>query len=218
MEGFYERRIFPWVLGIADRAFRQQRGEVLARATGRVLEIGIGTGTSLPFYTPAVTELVGIEPSEALRRKCQAYAREGSHSVKSLSVQEGDAQALRFADHEFDSVVAFLVFCTIPDPVAAAKEVFRVLKPGGKLFFFEHVIAETEQMPGDSVVQHRLANWQRRWNPLWNKVGCGCHLIRDTRKVFSDQGFQFEDYSAYRHPKIIGLVSPVIQGTAIKPL
>ena len=71
---------------------------------------------------------------------------------------------------------------------------------------------------GDSVVQHRLANWQRRWNPLWNKVGCGCHLIRDTRKVFSDQGFQFEDYSAYRHPKIIGLVSPVIQGTAIKPL
>ncbi|PIE43459.1 MAG: SAM-dependent methyltransferase [Gammaproteobacteria bacterium] len=211
---FYEKTIFPWVLKVADRAFRRQREEVLSRASGRVLEIGVGSGISLPFYSAGVSELVGIEPSHALRDKCHD-AKHGFAGA-SVSIEHGDAQALTYPDESFDTVVAFLVFCTIPNPEAAAREVYRVLKPGGKLFFFEHVSAATE-MASDKRSARSLAKWQERLNPLWNRVSCGCNLNRDTYQLFHNQGFHFHDYQAYRHPGIISLVSPVIQGCAFKP-
>ncbi len=214
---FYEGHIFPWALRIAERAFRHQREEVLSQAVGKVLEVGIGTGISLPYYTRAVTELVGIEPSEALRMQCQNSLRHSTPACQRVTIVDGDAQALNFDTSSFDSIVAFLVFCTIPDPHTAARELFRVLKPGGKMFFFEHVSATTAHMPGEEKSLRSLAKWQQRMNPVWNKVGCGCNLTRDTRDVFLQQGFHFERCEAYRHPKILGLVSPVIQGVAVKP-
>ncbi len=204
---FYENNIFPWVLNIADKAFRQEREEILGSARGRILEIGIGSGISLPFYSAQVEHIVGIEPSEALLTKAQQAARSAPAIAHKLSLQAGDAQNLQFDDNSFDTVIAFLVFCTIPDPDKAAEEVFRVLKPGGSLIFFEHVKA-----PSDS-----LARWQNRLNPVWNKIGCGCNLNRTTQTVFERQGFRFESIDAFYHPKIIRLVSPVIKGVAKKP-
>ncbi|PID42314.1 MAG: SAM-dependent methyltransferase [Proteobacteria bacterium] len=212
---FYENKIFPWALKLADRAFRRQREEVLSRASGRVLEIGVGSGISLPFYSTAVSELVGIEPSQALRDKCQDVEH-GFHDSR-LSIEHGDAQALTYPDESFDAVVAFLVFCTIPDPEAAAREVYRVLKPGGKLFFLEHVSAMTEGMGEGRHSALKIARLQERLNPFWKKISCGCNLNRDTGQLFLDQGFHFQDYQAYHHPGIIRFVAPVIQGCAFKP-
>ena len=118
----------------------------------------------------------------------------------------GDAQQLTFQDNSFDTAVAFLVFCTIPDPQKAAKELFRVLKPGGQLLFFEHVAAEKPS----------TARWQARLNPYWNKVACGCHLNRDTTKIFEDAGFEFDEFKKYHLPKAPSVVSTVIQGRAVK--
>lgn len=203
---FYESNVFPWVLKVADRAFRREREEILGSARGRILEIGIGSGISLPFYSAQVEQVVGIEPSEALLLKAHQAAKNVPAMAGKVSLQAGDAQDLQFADNSFDCVVAFLVFCTIPDPEKAAKEVFRVLKPGGSLIFFEHVQAPSE----------RLARWQNRLNPVWNKLGCGCNLNRTTQEVFEQQGFHFESIDAFYHPKIIRLVSPVIKGVAKK--
>lgn len=204
---FYESKIFPWVLKVADRAFRRDRAEVLGQAHGRVLEIGVGTGTSLPYYADTAEEIVGIEPSGHLLQHSHNVARSIPGLHDKVILQEGDAHALAFESNSFDSVVAFLVFCTIPDANRAAAEVFRVLKPGGSLLFFEHVRAPSK----------KLSAWQDRVNPLWKKVGCGCHLNRSTKEVFQKAGFEFERIEEFYHPKIIKLVSPVIKGVAKKP-
>lgn len=204
---FYEERIFPHVMEWGTRPFRRSCQQALMQAQGRVLEVGVGTGANLAYYTPAVTEVVGIEPVDSML----AHARkrlEKSPPAFRWQLQQADARELPFDDASFDSVVAVLVFCTIPDPARAAAEVFRVLKPGGKLVFFEHVLA-----------QHAgVARWQHRLNPAWRKMACGCEINRDTRALFENAGFHFEKLREWNHEKAISLVAPVISGVAVRPL
>ena len=206
---FYEDTIFPILLDTLTIGLRQQRQEVMQAASGRVLEIGIGTGANLPFYTDRATEIVGIEPSRALLDRARARVHHLPPTRQATIVlQQGSAEQLPFSDHEFDSAVACLVFCTIPQAAAAAQEMYRVLKPGGTVLFFEHVRASNA----------RLTRWQDRCNNLWKKFACGCHINRDTKGLFAQVGFQYQALREYHHPtfRFLTLCAPVIQGVAIK--
>jgi len=101
-----------------------------------------------------------------------------------------------------------LVFCSVPDVEQAAKEVFRVLKPEGKLLFFEHVHSWEKS----------LARLQNRINPLWRKIAGGCDLTRDTKLLLEQTGFSFLEIEEYIHDDSLKLTSPKIQGIAIKPI
>jgi ubiquinone/menaquinone biosynthesis C-methylase UbiE len=170
-----------------------------------VLEIGIGTGANLPFYGPAATEVVGLEPSLAMLADAEKVAA-GLGGPTRFSFVVGGAEALPFPDQSFDTVIACLVFCTIPEHEAAAREAFRVLKPGGEFLFFEHVAH-----PRASV-----RRWQDRLNPAWKKLACGCNLNRDTAAVFRQAGFRFAELDAFEHPKVPALAGAIIRGKATR--
>jgi len=198
----YERLVFSPLLSVADKALAGVRGQLLQQAHGRVLELGIGSGLSLGYYSDRVTELTGLEPSGALLDQCRSRL-EGLPSAPPTTLVRGGAEVLPWPDEHFDTVVAFLVFCTIGDPDAAAREIRRVLRPGGRLVFFEHVGAP----------EARLARWQHRLNPLWSRMACGCQLTRDTRACFAAAGFDMTDVNIRRHPAIpLPLVKPTIEG------
>ena len=149
------------------RGMAARRAHLLRDARGRVLEIGAGTGLNLAHYPADLDELVLTEPVAAmasgLHRRVAALRPEAS-------VVEASADALPFGDAHFDTVVSTLVLCTVPDTQAAVAEIRRVLRPGGRLLFIEHVLAESP----------RLARWQRRLAPAWRVFGDGCNCDRDT--------------------------------------
>lgn len=202
---FYEDRIFPPVMEWATRVFRREIADLVSMAEGRVLEIGAGTGANLGYYTHSVSEVVGIEPVEAMLETAKKQVAQSSHGVP-VTLQVGDARELPFEDESFDSVVACLVYCTIPNPDVAAKEMHRVLKPGGKLIFFEHVASKKPWID-------RL---QKTLNPAWRKLACGCEITRDTRSLFESAGFSYQKINDFNHPKVPALMAPVISGIAIK--
>jgi ubiquinone/menaquinone biosynthesis C-methylase UbiE len=163
-----------FMAGVEKADLGARRARLLADARGRVLELGAGTGVNLAHYGPGVAELVLLEPAEPMARRLEAKGLPAHARV----VRAG-AEAMPFDDDTFDTVVATLVLCTVPDLERALDEIDRVLKPGGRLLFLEHVRADD---PG-------LAKWQRRLNPLQRRFACGCHLDRPTPEAI---GARFE--------------------------
>jgi len=162
----------------------------MAAAEGRVLEIGIGSGLNLPFYTPRVHELLGLEPSARL----VAMARHASsQSFLPVTLIEGSAEAIPLEDESIDTVVTTWTLCTIPRVTQALGEMRRVLKPGGQLLFVEHGLA-----PEDSV-----RKWQDRLTPVWKRIGGGCHLNRAIPALIETAGFDVGEIKAgyIRGPK-----------------
>ncbi len=145
---------------------RRQRARTAGAATGIVLELGVGTGLNLPHYAGA-GEVVGIDPDPHMLRRAQRRAAKAPCPVRLV---EAGAQDLPFGEHEFDTVVVTLSFCTIPDPVAAVAEARRVLKPHGRFLFFEHIRSEKPW----------VARLQGAVTPAWKRVAGGCHLNRST--------------------------------------
>src|SRR5689334_20521322 len=146
--------------GLAER-----REKLLSQASGRVLEIGGGTGANLPYYGPEVEEVVFAEPEEPMARRLEKKLP--TNSVKA-SVVRAPAEKLPFDDGSFDSVVSTLVLCTVDDPVRSLQEAHRVLKPGGKLLFLEHVRSDNP----------KSAKWQDRLNGIQKRFACGCKIGR----------------------------------------
>ena len=181
-----------------DAGLHDKRRELLAEASGRTLEIGAGTGLNAELYPDAVTELVLTEPEEPMARRLRARA--GSRA----RVVEAGADALPFEDDAFDTVVSTLVLCTVPDQAAALREIARVLKPGGRLLFLEHVRSD----------EPRLAKWQDRVTPLWKFTGRGCHPNRDTAAALRTAGFAVDRLDEGRFPKAPPIVRPLIAGVA----
>jgi ubiquinone/menaquinone biosynthesis C-methylase UbiE len=197
--------IFPVVLDIATKPLKPQRQQTIALATGRVLEIGIGTGANLPFYSQKVSEIIGIEPELAMLKKAELMVKQApSNALVKLAV--GDAHHLEFADNSFDTVIMCLVLCTIPDPLQALKEAHRVLKADGQLLFLEHVRAPSSW----------VARCQDVVNPAWKHLACGCQLNRDTETTITQAGFVFQDIQRFQHPKLISVGGSIIQGVAVK--
>lgn len=202
----YEDKLFPVLLDWATRPVKQDREQLLALAHGKVLELGVGTGTNFPFYNDAASEIHGIEPAEALLELARQAATQCS-APERFRLQQGDAQQLPYPDHSFDTVVACLVFCTIPDPQKAADEAFRVLKPGGTLLALEHVLSE----------RRWVQKLQKGMNPAWKHLACGCQLTRDTSQIFRNAGFRLHKASHFRHPKLPPFASELLNGALLRP-
>lgn len=201
---FYEDRVFPHLLHWVSGHFDRQRRELLAAAEGRVLELGVGTGANLPFYGEGVEEVVAIDPHGAvLEKAARRLRRLDGRLPYRVDLQQVDARALPYDDASFDTVVAFLVLCTIPDPGLAAAEAHRVLRPDGRLLVLEHVGAER----GTS-----LRRWQRRLDPAWSRLAVGCHLDRDTAGVLAGAGFDTAPLERYRDDAWFPPTAPRIRG------
>lgn len=184
--------------GLAER-----RHDLLAAATGRVLEVGGGTGHNLVHYA-AASEVVVLEPDGAMRRHlasrladCPAPAR-----MVAAGIDDPDLAALGVEDHSFDTVVCTLVLCTVPDLDAAVRRIRDLLAPGGQLLFLEHV----RGVGARGVVQHVVT-------PVWRVVVPGCHLDRDPVAALRQAGLGPMDYERVELP-LGPLASPGVVGTA----
>lgn len=179
---FYARWIFPWLLdlGMRNKEARRFRERVIPQATGQVLEIGIGSGLNLPFYSAGVEQLFALEPSPELRRMAGRRTMGTRFSVEFL---DRSAEEIPLERGSVDTVVTTWTLCTIPDAVRALQEMKRVLKPSGALLFVEHGLAPD---PG-------VRAWQHRLNPLWNRIGCGCNLNRKIDDLVAQAGFRIVD-------------------------
>jgi ubiquinone/menaquinone biosynthesis C-methylase UbiE len=179
----------------------QRRQSLLAKASGRVLEIGGGTGLNLGHYGPQVQELVITEPEEPMARRLERKLRDSSLSAR---VVRAPAEDLPFADASFDVVVSTLVLCTVSDPGRALAEIRRVLGPAGQLLFIEHVRSE----------EPRLARWQDRLHGLQLRIGHGCHCNRATLASIEGAGFSVAELERDRLRKVAPIVRPLIVGAA----
>jgi ubiquinone/menaquinone biosynthesis C-methylase UbiE len=185
--------------GLTDR-----RHELLAQADGRVLEIGAGTGVNLGHYTDAVTELVLTEPEEPMAKRLEEKA---AGSGRSVTVVRAPAESLPFPDDSFDTAVCTLVLCTVNDPERALSELERVLKPGGRLLFLEHVRSDDP----------RVAKWQDRVAPVWRKIGHGCNLNRPTPDFIRRSRFADVEMEEGELPKAPPIARPMRTGRALAP-
>jgi ubiquinone/menaquinone biosynthesis C-methylase UbiE len=186
-----------------EAGLREWRRELLAEASGRTLELGAGTGVNLELYPQAVTELILTEPFEPMARRLRERL---AASAREASVVVAPAELLPVEDASIDTVVVTLVLCTVADPAATLAEVQRVLRPGGRLLFLEHVRAEDPA----------LARWQDRLERPWRFVGHGCHCNRDTVATIESSPLELERVERGRVPKAAGIVKPLAQGVAVK--
>ena len=180
------------------------RDEMLAGASGRVVEIGSGTGVNLQHYPRSIEKLVCTEPEEPMAKRLQRKAASDAADLD-VEVVHAPAEQLPFDDDSFDTAVATLVLCTVTDPVRALGEIDRVLRPGGRFIFLEHVRAPD---PG-------LARWQDRLHPLWVRFGHGCHCNRPTLETIEASPLQVESHRRGRIPKAPPIVRPLLTGVAI---
>ena len=188
-----------------ERSFMGEvREDMLASATGRVLEIGSGTGVNLEHYPSSVEELVCTEPEEPMAKRLR---RKAAASGLNVSVVHAQAEQLPFDDDSFDTAVATLVLCTVSDPARSLRELHRVLRPGGRLLFIEHVRSPD---PG-------LARWQDRLHPLWVRFGHGCHCNRPTLDTIEASPLRLEMHRRGRIPKAPPIVRPLLTGVAVAP-
>ena len=191
MASFYDRFILPRLLTCACSAspIMRQRAKIVPRATGRVLELGVGMGLNLAYYDPEkVSSIVGVDPAAELRAAALAAPR---NPRLDLAVEDGTAEALPFEDKSFDSVVCTFTLCSVHTPPEALAAARRVLKPGGRLFYCEHGLAPD---PG-------VAKWQRRVEPIWKRIAGGCHLTRPISTAIAAAGFTLGPVESMYVPK-----------------
>ncbi len=178
------------------------RAELVGPLRGRVLEIGAGTGKNLDHYGD-VRALVLAEPDRHMRKKL-AQKVAAAKLAASIDVVSWEAEDLEAPDASFDAVVCTLVLCTVRDPARALAEIRRVLAPGGKLIFLEHVVAEVA----------RARRWQERIDPVWKHVAGGCHLCRDTERTIERAGFVVERIVRDQAAEAPVIVRSMIRGVA----
>ena len=178
---FYQDRVLPHLINLTMRNSHlvPYRERVIAAAEGRVLEIGIGSGLNLPFYSPQVQEIFGLEPSPQLVTMAKRAAQDSSAPVTFI---EGQAEAIPLDDRSIDTVVTTWTLCTIPDAARALSEMKRVLKPGGRLLFVEHGMAP----------EAGVRSWQDWLTPAWKRISGGCHLNRPINSMIEAAEFDFE--------------------------
>jgi ubiquinone/menaquinone biosynthesis C-methylase UbiE len=177
--GIYANCIVPHLVHLAmrNRRLLPRRERVIAAADGRVLEIGVGSGLNLPFYSSRVREVVGVDPAPRLL----AMARRAAEtSAVPVTLIEGSAEAIPLEDNSIDTAVTTWTLCTIPDAARALVDVRRVLRLGGQLLFIEHGLA-----PEDNV-----RRWQDRLTPVWRRISGGCHLNRPIRSLIEAAGYR----------------------------
>ena len=188
-----------------DACLTEWRKDLLGNVNGHVLEVGAGTGVNLSFYPRSVQRIVMSEPDPHMRAKLGD--RLAAENTTSAEVSDSSLETLPFPDGEFDFVTCMLVLCSVPDLKQAIAEVRRVLVPGGRLVFLEHVAADNRP--------DRL-KWQRRLEPLWKRISGNCHLTRRTEQAILDGGFLLERIKRESMRKSMPLTRPTIRGIAVR--
>ena len=183
--------------------FRELRKRSIGQAKGDVLEIGGGTGSNLTYYGPAVSSLAITEPEEPMLKRLEKKVREQGSAAK---VVRAPAEKLPFEDDSFDTVVSTLVLCGVDDQRQALREIHRVLRPGGRLLFIEHVRSDDP----------KLAKKQDRLNGL-NKFLVGCDCNRATLDTIRAEGFEVDSVEQTTLNKVPKFVAPAIVGAAATP-
>lgn len=183
----------------------EQRRHLLSGLHGRVIEIGAGDGRNFAHYPKEVSEVLAVEPEGYLRAHAEEAARKAPVEV---SVLEGVAERLPADDDSFEAAVVSLVLCSVDDLAAALGEIRRVLRPGGRLRFFEHVVAHGG---AHRRLQHALDA------TIWPRVNGGCHTARDTLTAIRTAGLSLSEVDRFRFPggRMPLPTSPHVRGEAI---
>lgn len=181
--GLYARYVLPRIIDLAmrNKDTARLRAEWIPQARGEVLEVGIGSGLNLPFYSAKVQRVYGVDPSLELQRMARKRAGGRPANVEFLS--QSAEEPLPLANASVDTIVMTWTLCSIPNAPEALQQMKRVLKPGGRLVFVEHGRAP------DSGV----AVWQDRLTPIWKRIGGGCHLNRKIDELLEAAGFQIDE-------------------------
>ena len=178
--GFYQDQIVPLLTSLSMRNghLAAYRDRVVPAATGRVLEVGVGSGLNLPYYSADVQQVIGLEPSPKLLNMARHVGRRSFP----VDLIEGSAEKIPLETATVDTVVTTWTLCTFPDVDRALLEMRRALKPSGRLLFVEH-----SRAPDPNVVW-----WQDWLTPIWRRVGGGCHLNRAIASLIEGAGFRLE--------------------------
>lgn len=199
-------RLNAWFLNRGTPTYNKltdrYKKELFSGLSGKILEIGPGTGANLDYY-PANLDLWVLEPSPYMRKYLKGKAAEIELNIHILT---GVAESIPFPDNKFDAAVSTLVLCSVEDVEKSLAEILRVLKPGGRFYFIEHVAA-----PEQSRL-HTLQNWI---TPFWKFIADGCHPNRETAELIKKSGFT--DLNIERTRIDLPVVSPHIIGSAEKP-
>ncbi len=203
--------VFAFIFGLGSRWMifgeAKERAELVEDLFGRVLEVGCGAGVNFDFYPPSVTEVLAIEPERHLRKMAE---RAAAAAPVPVTVVDGMGERLPAEDGTFDAGVVSLVLCTIPNPASALAELMRVIKPGGELRYYEHVVAQGRL---GATIQKGLDA------TVWPLVAGGCHCARDTSAAILDSGFLIESERRLAMTSM-GLalpVTPQVIGIARRP-
>jgi SAM-dependent methyltransferase len=201
--GLYRELVVPRILNTACRAryLEPLRRQVCAGLAGEVVELGFGSGLNVPFYPAAVTRVAAIEPADGGWRLAAGRVAAAGAVISRAGL---DGQALPFPDASFDAALSTWTLCTIPDPGAALREVARVLRPGGTLFFLEHGLAPDEA----------VRRWQRRISPLHMRLAGGCRLTQPIAGLLTSAGFAVTALEVFYQPGIPKFTGSYFLGTA----
>lgn len=205
---FYSETVFPWFLDrfLDAPEIRDRRKRLVERAQGDVLEVGFGTGATLPFYNPEIVRSLSVvEPSKGMNKRAQAMIDRLNWPI---SIDALVGEDLPFKDQSFDCVVSSLTLCSVSDPPRVLAEIWRVLRPGGTLRFFEHVASDDP----------KRRKWQDRLNPLQRVVAVGCNLNRDTVGMVRAAGFILGPVPQQIEPSFpFAAYLPIVESVARKP-
>lgn len=201
--GLYRRRVVPWLVEAAMRSaeLAPYRARVVGAAAGRVLEVGVGGGLNFARYGPAVERIIGLDPAPRLLARAAARRDEAPAPVELV---HATAEAIPLATASIDCIVMTWTLCSIPDPLAALREMRRVLRPDGALLFVEH---GRSPEPG-------VARWQDRLTPLWRRLAGGCHLNRPIDALIAGGGLAIEALRCGYMPRGPRLATYLYEGRA----
>ncbi len=205
MMGLYSDVIFPWACDkfMSRPKFTDVRRETLAEVSGNVLEVGFGTGLNILHYPDAVDKITVVEPNAGMNRRAGGRIRRAHIQVESHALS---GETLPMGSETFDSVVSTWTLCSIDDVAKALREIHRVLRPGGRLFFLEHGLSD------DAGVRR----WQNLLNPVQRVLGCGCNLNRNMKTLIEDAGFDVVRLKNFYMRNDLKTHSYMYQGVAIK--
>lgn len=188
-----------------ERCLREWREELLSPLSGDVLEIGGGTGVNLTYYPKTIRHLTLLEPDTHMRQKLlEKISENNKENIEVLAVT---AEAIPASNASYDAVVSTLVLCSVDNPDQVLTEIYRILRPQGKLIFIEHVAANNNS---------KRLKWQKRLEPFWKRIACGCHLTRTTENSMIRAGFKFDKITHQSMRGVPAIVRPSIKGIASK--
>lgn len=203
--GLYRRYVGPRLIGLAcsQANITELRQTIIPRASGVVLEVGIGPGLNLAHYDPQkVIKVIGVDPEQGFVELAKERVKASPVPVEII---QAPGERIPLDNGTADTAVLTYTLCSVQDPAAVLREIRRVLKPGGRLLFLEHGRSEDAN----------IAQWQDRLNPLWNVFSCGCQINRDTAQLLSEAGFRIEDADRFYLPGAPKILGFHCRGTAV---